>query len=318
MMKSISIVIVNWNTGQALKRCLDSIEELNKTNYKLLTVVIVDNASTDNSLECLDTKSNNKVSGSYKSLPIKLIQNKSNEGFAKACNEGAREADGDYILFLNPDMMLFKNTLKQCFSYLNKNNVDRLGAFGVKLVDDQGNTLRTCSRLPKKRYFFAKCIGANRIIKKWNAFMLEWNHESSRKVDEVIGAFFIVPRHLFEEMKSFDERFFVYYEEVDYCKRLKDKGYYVYYYADASAFHEGGGSSNQVKDYRLFYELRSRYLYEQKHYGDRAAFITLMLIYLEYVSRFINLVVTKRKSEVSNLRNAYRMLSQWRKSVNKI
>lgn len=309
-MYNISIIIVNWNTGHSLKKCLESINKLSMNYYNLLDVIIIDNASTDDSLELIECflKPNIKESHHYE---VKLIKNIVNEGFAKACNLGAKYSHSDFILFLNPDMILYENTLDKCFNYINDANIKNLGALGIKLLDEQGITLRTCSRLPKKRYFLAKCLGLNKIIKRWNAFMLEWNHEDSRVVDEVIGAFFLVIRKQFEEMLGFDERFFVYYEEVDYCKRLKDEGYYVYYNADATAFHEGGASSSKVKDYRLFYELRSRYQYEQKHYGNRNAFIIRLLINLEYVSRYLYLVLSHRRDEILSLQDGFKMFKEW-------
>lgn len=312
-MKNISIVIVSWNTGDALDKCLDSINKLNKTNYILSEVIVVDNGSNDNTVELLHSMVEVNQEKSSLSYELKVIYNEANNGFAKACNQGAKVSKSDYILFLNPDMMLFEDTLQKCFDYIYESNVEELGALGIRLVDEYENTLRTCSRLPRKRYYLAKCLGINRVIKKWNAFMIEWNHEDSRRVDEVMGAFFLVDRNIFEKIGRFDERFFVYYEEVDFCKRLKDMGYYVFYYSDATAYHEGGGASNQVKDYRLFYELRSRYLYEQKHYGKKAAGITLFLIYCEYISRYVFLKVGKRANEIACLRNAYRMLYKWNK-----
>jgi N-acetylglucosaminyl-diphospho-decaprenol L-rhamnosyltransferase len=308
----LSIVIVNWNTGLMLKKCIDSIEAANKHNLDMLEVVIVDNNSNDKSLDHLYSNSKNNEH-EYQSFELKIIINKTNEGFAKACNQGAKYSSGDYILFLNPDMIIYKDTFDNCLSYISNTNTERLGAFGIKLIDDNGNTSRTCSRLPRKRYYLAKCLGINKIIKKWNAFMVEWDHEDSRKVDEVIGAFFMVRKSLFDEMNGFDERFFVYYEEVDFCKRLKDKNYYVYYYAGATAFHEGGGSSNHVKDYRLFYELRSRYQYEQKHFGKSGALITKYIIYMEFVSRYLQLTLMHRRNEIDNLLSAYRMLNAWLK-----
>lgn len=309
-MYNISIIIVNWNTGHSLKKCLESISKLSRNYYNLSDVIIVDNASTDDSIELIECYLKPNINGNHQ-YEVKLIRNSINEGFAKACNLGAKYSHSDFILFLNPDMILYENTLDTCFNYINNANIKKLGALGIKLLDEHGITLRTCSRFPKKRYFLAKCLGLNKIVKRWNAFMLEWDHKESRVVDEVIGAFFLVIRKQFEEMMGFDERFFVYYEEVDYCKRLKDKGYYVYYYADATAFHEGGASSSKVKDYRLYYELRSRYQYELKHYGNRSAYITRLLINLEFASRYLHLVFSHRRDEILSLKKGFKMFKEW-------
>jgi hypothetical protein len=97
--------------------------------------------------------------------------------------------------------------------------------------------------------------------------MLDWNHAESCRVDQVMGAFFLIRRDLFESLGGFDERFFVYFEEVDLSFRAHEAGATSYYLANCQAFHKGGGSSEQVKAKRLFYSLRSRILYGYKHFG---------------------------------------------------
>lgn len=305
-MKSVSLIIVNWNTGELLRNCIQSIEESATDAIHISEIVIVDNNSGDNSIELIEQMKTSKSK-------IKIVRNKSNEGFSKACNKGAKLSNGDYLLFLNPDTILYKNTLDSCFNFLSKTKIQNIGAMGIQLIDENGQVQRTCSRLPRKRYYIVKCLGISFLVKKLNAFMLEWDHKESRKVEEVIGAFFIVPSYIFREMKGFDERFFVYYEEVDFCKRLAEKGYCVYYYAGAKAYHMAGGSSGQVKDYRLFYELRSRVQYQQKHYGSFNARIVTGLIYMEYVSRYVLLLIKQRKTEIDQLKKAYRMFIGWEK-----
>ncbi len=97
--------------------------------------------------------------------------------------------------------------------------------------------------------------------------MKEWDHGSNREVDQVMGAFFLVRRKVFEAFGGFDERFFVYFEDVDISFRARKEGWRSVYLCEAQAFHKGGGSSEQVKAKRLFYVLRSRILYGFKHFG---------------------------------------------------
>lgn len=97
--------------------------------------------------------------------------------------------------------------------------------------------------------------------------MSEWDHSASRRVDQVIGAYFLIRRSLFEAQRGFDERFFVYFEEVDLAYRCAEAGWQSWYLATAQAFHAGGGASDQVKAHRLFYGLRSRLQYAAKHFS---------------------------------------------------
>ena len=101
--------------------------------------------------------------------------------------------------------------------------------------------------------------------------MREWNHEESREVDQVMGAFFLVRQKLFEEWGGFDERFFVYLEDVDFSSRARRVGWRSFYMAGVKAYHKGGGTSEQIKSTRLFYSLRSRILYSYKHFSCASA-----------------------------------------------
>lgn len=297
---SVSIIIVNYNSSEYLVKCLDSIARLEKTHFVLDKIVVVDNASDQRNRYMLKERKE-----------IHLIKNNKNEGFAKACNQGADETDSDYLLFLNPDTILFEETLDQSVECYEKQKNKRIGVLGVQILNENNEITKTCSRFPKNFYFFAKCMGINRIVHSWNQFMLEWDHRESQKVDEVIGAYFFVSRDIFQLLNGFDERFFVYYEEVDFCYRLKQKGYYSYYYADTAIVHSEGGASKNVKSLRLFYELRSRILYMQKHKGRRRTRITIYLIKLEYLSRWVYLKIQGNHHGTQELKSAYEMLGEW-------
>jgi GT2 family glycosyltransferase len=113
--------------------------------------------------------------------------------------------------------------------------------------------------------------------------MTDWDHRDSREVDQVTGAFYLVRRRVFEELKGFDERFFMYYEDLDFAYRAKSAGWKSYYLADAQAFHFGGGASYQIKAKRLYYVFNSRVLYVAKHYGAPSAIkILIACLMLEF------------------------------------
>lgn len=298
-MTTVDVVIVNWNAGEQLKECLDSINEVECTSFTIGKVVVVDNQSNDNSISII-----NKEEYKYNLL---IIENKFNAGFAKACNQGAAECSSEYLLFLNPDTKLFKDSLNSIMTYC-ENAGQELGVTGIQLTDEDGEVSRTCRKFPSKKHRIAKVLGVTRIFPSLSNEMINWDHNDFREVDQVMGAFFIVRSKVFSELKGFDERFFVYYEEVDFCKRVQDLGYKNYFYPYSKAFHKGGGTSNQVKDKRLFYSLRSWILYENKQNGIIAAFCAFLIELLEYFSRFVYLVVKNRHKEIKQLNNAYKLL----------
>lgn len=245
----LTVVVVNWNAGDLLRSCLQSLDE----KYP---VVVVDNASTDGSCDGIDSFGN-----------VTLIDAQQNLGFGKACNLGAKQANSEYILFLNPDAAVFPGTLNRSLQAMDALENSRVGICGVQLVDEAGKVERSCARFPTVGRLLAQSVGLDRLIKNLSHMMIDWPHESTRKVDQVMGAYFLIRKKLFEESNGFDERFFMYFEEVDLSHRVYKAGWQSLYLADAKAFHKGGGTSDQIKAKRLFYILRSRLVYADKHFG---------------------------------------------------
>jgi len=298
------IIIVNWNAGNQLYECLKSIEAAHRDGFKLSRVVVVDNASTDGSADdCLDNID----------LPLVIIRNAQNLGFAAACNQGATGSIADYLLFLNPDTKLFPESLSIPIRFMEQPENAKIGICGIQLVDDQGEVARTCARFPAPGMFFTKMLGLNMLFPRYfpSYIMSEWDHEETCEVDQVMGAFFLIRRNLFETMGGFDERFFVYFEEVDLSRRAYNKGWRTAYLADAQAFHRGGGTSEQIKAMRMFYSLRSRILYGYKHFSWISA--TLLMagtLFVELISRLALSIGRRSGREAKETLKGYAML--WR------
>lgn len=300
-MKRLRIVIINWNAGLQLHECLRSIENVRAENFQLEKIVIVDNASTDDSIAAL----------SFAKLPIEIIKNMENRGFAAACNQGAQGSNADYLLFLNPDTRLFPASLTLPLTFLESQENSSVGICGIQLIDDSGKISRSCARFPKPGMFFSAMLGLNRLAPSVfkSHFMREWDHSENRQVDQVIGAFFLVRRGLFENLGGFDERFFLYFEEVDFSLRAYRSGWSSYYLADAHAYHKGGGTSEQIKATRLFYSLRSRILYGYKHFpAFQASLLLLGTLCIEPVTRMAFSLLRGEIRSVGETFGAYLML----------
>ncbi len=262
---ALDIIVVNWNSDSQLRQCLDSINQADKSTFVLQRVVVVDNASTDESAEGLN----------YIDLPLVLIRNSKNRGFAAGCNQGAASSSADYALFLNPDIVLFGNSLKEAITYMGGKTNSTIGILGIQLVEANGFVIPTCSRFATLRGFFHHMLGFGRFFpaRFSTHFMTEWDHAESRVVDQVMGAFFLVRRTLFEALRGFDDRFFVYFEDMDFAYRAKLLGWSSFYLADVKAFHKGCGTTERAKADRLAYSLHSRILYGRKHFGHVASVI---------------------------------------------
>ena len=300
----VDIIIVNWNSGDYLYDCLSSITKSDRTCYLLDKVIVIDNASNDNSLAGIKKLA----------LPIKIIANDVNMGFAYACNQGAKQGDSDYLLFLNPDTQLYQNSLNNAIAFMEEEQSKaKFHIMGIQLIDDDNNISRSCARFPKPSHFVNKILGLNMLFPKiFKSYtMTDWDHSYSREVDQVIGAFFLVRRSLFNQLGGFDERFFVYYEEVDFSLRAKKLNRYSYYSVDVKAYHAGGGTTSQVKSTRLFYSIRSRLLYCKKHFSFISFLIVLLItIVFEPISRMLLCILRQSCKEVFEVISAYLLL--WR------
>lgn len=270
MPASIDIVIVNWNTGDVLRECLQSIAD-GAAGVALARVVVVDNASSDNSLALALTAP----------LAVQVIRNDVNRGFGAACNQGAASSPADYLLFLNPDTRLEVDTLRNTIAFLEGTAQRDVGICGIRLEGDDGHASTSAARFPSPLMFFGEASGLARLLPALFPRHLLTAQEcgSTGDVDQVIGAYFVIRRPLFDTLQGFDERFFVYFEEVDLSLRARLAGYRSMVFDGAQAYHKGGLSSDQVKAARLFYSLRGRLLYAWKHFSTTRAWAVMAITF---------------------------------------
>lgn len=298
---SLAIIIVNWNSGHQLRECLESIVATDRNGFELSRVIVVDNASSDGSTDGLVDLD----------LPLTVLRNPENRGFAAACNQGGKGSMADYLLFLNPDTRLVADSLYKPINFMQQPENSKIGICGIQLINEQGYISRTCVYFPTPNLFFSKMLGLYRLFPKTfpTHLMDEWNHTDNRVVDHVIGAFYLMRRTIFESLGGFDERFFVYLEDLDFSCSAHKAGWSSHYLAEAQAFHKGGGTSEKIKAPRLFYSLQSRIIYGYKHFGWLAATgLMLGTLLLEPFARFALAFVRCSGKEMLETLKSYCML----------
>ncbi len=292
------IVIVNWNAGNYLAACVNSI--IHNDNEQLTgKIIIVDNHSSDDSLSKLPIHKK-----------IIIIRNPDNKGFAKACNQGFQQCTSANTLLLNPDAQLLPDTLSLCTGYM-QNHLDT-DILGCSLLNDQGQVSVTCARFPKPYRYLSDALGLSKLFPQLftpAVLMTDWNHSTSKEVNQVMGAFMFMKTSIFENYGYFDERFFVYYEELDFSKRVIDAGGKIFYNAAIKAIHSGEGTTQSVKAFRLYLSLQSRMKYARKHFGTFGLLTVALSTYIiEPFSRAAFCMLKGDFSGVKNIGQGYKML----------
>ena len=188
MITTIDIIIVNWNSGKLLFECLNSFKGISHENFSIKKIIIIDNNSQDDSLERIDEFD----------LPILLYRNNENVGFAKASNQGVKFSDAEYILFLNPDTRLYRNSISEPINFMMMENNSEAGIVGIKLIDENNAVSKNCASFltPSKAIIIS--LGLDKILPRYfkGLFLSDWDHLDSRIVDQVMGSFYLIRRKL--------------------------------------------------------------------------------------------------------------------------
>lgn len=296
----LDVVIVNWNAGPYLDECVRAVAAARRTTFALSSVTVVDNASTDGSLDGLPDLD----------LPLELVRNDVNRGFAAACNQGARLGDGEYVLFLNPDTRVSDTALDEGVAFLSDPANASIGICGGQMIGDDGARGLSCSRFPTLSMFLAMMTGLSRLFpRRFPPQRLRPDElTSSGVVDQVIGAFLLIRRPLFEELDGFDERFFVYMEEVDLAYRARQRGFASYHLVEAVVYHKERVSSDRARGDRLAYVLRSRTEYARKHWATwQSAVLTASIVAVELPARAIVALARRQGSDAKDVGRATRL-----------
>jgi len=267
----LSIIIVSWNVQEKLKQNLEAIYK-SKVDFDF-EVFVVDNNSRDISVDMLK-----------QDFPqVNLIENKNNLGFAKANNQAIKLAKGQYILLLNPDMLVSVDTFQNMINWYLLN--DNASVAGCHLIDNNGETLAHVRRFPtawdqlmivlKIPHIFPSILDG--YLRK------DFDYSKDARVDSVRGGFFMINCKNFNELPLLDERYFLWFEEVDFCKAVKQRGGEVWYTSAAKCTDLVGQSFGQVNIFTTQKYCRDSMLKYFSKWHGRASFLILYLAWLPMI-----------------------------------
>ncbi|HEY9757192.1 MAG TPA: glycosyltransferase family 2 protein [Oculatellaceae cyanobacterium] len=277
----VSVIVVSWNTRELLRACLTSLlAELDSLPSS--EVFLVDNDSADGSADM--------VAADFPT--VRLTANKTNRGFAAANNQALEMASGDFILLLNPDTVVHPGAIKTMIDFMRSHA--RAGIVAPQLLNSDGSVQRSCRQFPTFLGMLYELLGLSRFFPDKALFrqykMLDWEHDDERQVDQPEGACLMLRKEVINQVGVLDEGFFMLFEEVDWCYRIKKAGWEIWFAPASKVTHHYGQSIKQVKVKMILSSHRGLYRFWRKHYrGDRwylDAFAYLGLMTLAYVRIF--------------------------------
>lgn len=280
-MVDVSICIATLNAGDYLRGCLRSIIE--QTDYlqpapadpspslpassdpqvtpARLTyeLIIVDNASTDGTAAMLEQE-----------FPsVRLVRNQQNDGFARPINQALRLSSGEFMLVLNPDTIVLPGAMNLLVEYLQAH--PEVGICGPKVLNRDGTLQKACRRGVSRPWaafsYFSGLFSLFPKSKLFGGYLLNYmDEDATHEVDGVSGSCMLIRRHVIQKVGLFDERFFAYQEDADYCFQVQEAGWKIVYFPQAQIIHFGGQGGSRVQPYRSIYEWhRSYFLYYRKN-----------------------------------------------------
>lgn len=246
---TLSIIIVSYNVKRLLEQCLYSVS--NALKGIAGEVIIIDNASADDSIGHLQPL-----------FPhFRFIANSSNEGFAKANNKALAVSTGKFVLFLNPDTVVPPDCFSKCIAFLEAK--PSAGALGVRMLNEEGKFLKESKRgFPSPFVSLLKLSG----ISGSRYYLSHLNEHKDHEVAVLSGAFMMIKKSVLERTGGFDERFFMYAEDIDLSYRIQKAGFKNFYFAGTTIKHYKGASTKKdIKYVKQFYRAMSQFA--KKHYG---------------------------------------------------
>lgn len=282
----LSVIILNYNVRYFLEQCVLSVQEALSTLDA--EIIVVDNDSSDESCSMMKNKFPN----------VKLIENKSNFGFPKGNNIGVEQASGKYICILNPDTVVAEDTFIKILAFAEKQT--DLGIVGCKLIDGTGSFLPESKRgIPTPWVAFTKVFGLYKVFPNWHLFNQYYaqhlGQEETGKVEILVGAFMLLKRDLYLELDGFDEKCFMYADDIDLSYRALEKKKSNYYFHETTVLHYKGESTLKDEKYMKRFQEAMNFFY-QKHFKKSWFFTFFIQIGIWFFS-FVKMFQGKTKSK---------------------
>lgn len=276
-MTDVSIIIVNWNTRDILRDCLVSV--YSQTKDMTYEVILVDNASSDGSAQMVKAEFPQVI----------LIENTENSGFAAANNQGMRIAKGRYVLLLNSDTVVLDGAIQKTVRYADSH--PEAGVVGCRAVWPDGRRQNTCFRFVTLRLLLLSSLLFFRMAKPFRRPLfhpdrylhLDFNQEHN--VDVVAGCFFLLREEVIREVGMFDEDFFMYGEEMEWCSRIHKADWEIRYFPGAEIVHLYGASAFQVEDDTRIHKRKGTLLFLHKTRGFGVAWLANLIMALGVLLR---------------------------------
>lgn len=277
----VSIVIVSWNCKKDVLECLESLRNQNIERQ----IILVDNNSSDNTVSTVKQEF----------LEVEVIAMSANSGFAAGCNRGAQVATAPWLLLLNPDTIVPPQALKKWLEWAQQR--PGLGASGPKLVNSDSSPQPSVRRFPSFLYCLIIMLKLHRLfpttLNKYLCHDFDYNRES--EVDQIMGAAILTPAKIYKSLNGLDENYFLWFEEVDYCRRLYEHRLKVIYTPTIEIIHKGGQSFIQLstpQKQKLFN--RSILYYSRRHFNVWQNLILWCVSPIAWLIAGLGLLVSKK------------------------
>ncbi|MBS1271245.1 MAG: N-acetylglucosaminyl-diphospho-decaprenol L-rhamnosyltransferase [Candidatus Marinimicrobia bacterium] len=260
MQLTLSIVIVTYNSQEYIGDCLQSISSYSDSFSK--EIIIVDNNSADDTLEEVRAFRSNTAN-------LRIIANESNRYFAPALSQGLHEATGEYVFILNPDTKVAPGTLEKLTEFYQTE--EQVGVVAPQLLNTDRTIQPSCRRFPRHRDVVFNIFGINKVASNSALFngwkMGDFDHRETREVDQPQGAALFTSRMVLESVGYFDEDFPMFFNDVDWCFRVKQAGFRIVFFPEAKVTHIKGASVNSYKALMVVFSHVGFFRFFEKHYN---------------------------------------------------
>ena len=290
MNMQLSVIIVNYNVKNLLRDCLLSVQ---KAAHSIDTeIIVVDNTSNDGSVEMLKAE--------FKD--VKLIANTQNLGFSKANNQGIAQAQGKYILLLNPDTLINKNTFEDCLNFSKQTN--NCGGIGVQMLDANNQFLKESKRgFPTPWASLCRLSFLNKLFPNsalLNGYYLgHLSNDENHQVEVLAGAFIWIKKSIIDEIGGLDETYFMYGEDIDFSYRIQQAGYHNYFLGTVTILHYKGESTDKYSFKHIKYFYDAMKIFSKKHYPRTYPLyhmVIILMIILHSIYHFFSRLFVKKKT----------------------